>query len=126
MKVAAAILISVLAAMILSALPSAPAQMPSGRDVVATSAFSSLTRSHARMPGRPSSPSTFTKGASPSIRNGISAGVESSVRVEIRVDVADRSRAQLALPRGSRPMLPSTLVVDPDVELLARIEVHSK
>lgn len=42
MKVAAAILISMLAAIILSALPSAPAQMPSGRDVVATSAFSSL------------------------------------------------------------------------------------
>jgi thiol:disulfide interchange protein DsbD len=42
MKLIAAILACVLAAIVLSALPSAPAQMPSGRDVVAPSAFASL------------------------------------------------------------------------------------
>jgi aminopeptidase N len=40
--------------------------------------------------------------------------------------VPAESHARLALPRGSRPMLPSSVVVDPDVELLARIEVHPK
>ena len=42
MKLIAAIWACVLAALVLSALPSAPAQMPSGRDVVAPSAFASL------------------------------------------------------------------------------------
>jgi DsbC/DsbD-like thiol-disulfide interchange protein len=42
MKLIAAILASVLAAIVLSAFPSAPAQMPSGRDVVAPAAFASL------------------------------------------------------------------------------------
>ena len=42
MKVAAAILASLVAVIVISALPSAPAQMPSGRDVVAPSAFASV------------------------------------------------------------------------------------
>jgi thiol:disulfide interchange protein DsbD len=42
MKVAAAILASLAAVIVISALPSAPAQMPSGRDVVAPSAFASF------------------------------------------------------------------------------------
>jgi len=42
MKVAAAILASIVAVIVISALPSAPAQMPSGRDVVAPSAFASV------------------------------------------------------------------------------------
>jgi thioredoxin:protein disulfide reductase len=42
MKPAAAILVSTLAVMVISALPSTPAQMPSGRDVVAPSAFASV------------------------------------------------------------------------------------
>jgi aminopeptidase N len=40
--------------------------------------------------------------------------------------VPAESHARLALPRGSRPMVPSSVVIDPDVELLARIEVHSR
>ena len=42
MKPAAAILVSILAVIVISALPSTPAQMPSGRDVVAPSAFASV------------------------------------------------------------------------------------
>jgi len=42
MKPAAAILVSLLAMIVISALPSTPAQMPSGRDVVAPSAFASV------------------------------------------------------------------------------------
>jgi len=42
MKPAAAILIGILAVIIISALPSTPAQMPSGRDVVAPAAFASM------------------------------------------------------------------------------------
>lgn len=34
--------------------------------------------------------------------------------------------ARIALPRGARPLTPTALVVDPDVELLARIDVHSR
>jgi len=42
MKPAAAILVSILAVIVISALPTTPAQMPSGRDVVAPSAFASV------------------------------------------------------------------------------------
>ena len=42
MKVAAAILGSILLVIVVAALPSVPAQMPSGRDVVAPAAYASL------------------------------------------------------------------------------------
>ena len=42
MKSAPAVLISVLLLVVVAALPSAPQQVPSGRDVVATSAYASL------------------------------------------------------------------------------------
>jgi hypothetical protein len=42
MKPAAAILVSILAVIVISALPSTPAQMPSGRDVVTPNAFASV------------------------------------------------------------------------------------
>jgi aminopeptidase N len=35
-------------------------------------------------------------------------------------------RARIALPRGGHPFTPTALVVDPDVELLARIDVHPR
>ena len=36
------------------------------------------------------------------------------------------NQARLVLPPGTRPITPSSLVVDPDVELLARIVVHHR
>ena len=35
-------------------------------------------------------------------------------------------RARIALPRSARPLTPTALVVDPNVELLARIDVHPR
>jgi aminopeptidase N len=42
------------------------------------------------------------------------------------VVVPAEARARIALPRGAHPFTPTTVVVDPDVELLARIDVHSR
>jgi len=35
-------------------------------------------------------------------------------------------RARIVLPRSAHPLTPMALVVDPDVELLARIDVHPR
>jgi aminopeptidase N len=43
-----------------------------------------------------------------------------------RVVVPAEPRARLALPLGAHPITPAALVVDPDVELLARIDVHPR
>lgn len=40
--------------------------------------------------------------------------------------VPAESRARIALPLSAHPVTPRALVVDPDVELLARIDVHSR
>jgi len=40
--------------------------------------------------------------------------------------VPAENQVQLVLPAGTRPITPSSLVVDPDVELLARIAVHHR
>ena len=40
--------------------------------------------------------------------------------------VPAENQARLVLPPGTRPVTPSSLVVDPDVELLARIVVHHR
>ena len=40
--------------------------------------------------------------------------------------VPAEARARIALPRRAHPLTPTALVVDPDVELLARIDVHHR
>jgi aminopeptidase N len=42
------------------------------------------------------------------------------------VVVPAESRARIALPRGAHSLIPTALVVDPNVELLARIDVHTR
>ena len=42
------------------------------------------------------------------------------------VVVPAKPRARITLPRSAHPFTPATVVVDPDVELLARIDVHSR